>query len=156
MLIRVECANHSTFMKKLCPTCKIELEITFAGSDVWSYDHYSCPTCNGTYNMEDKDSYLIVPDDFLFSRHEVGDENKDRNMQETKSVKIGDPVTFVNSLRQEIPALVTAVWSATCINIVVVSDDKDKTDTYGRQIERYTSVMHKSLQGDVTFGNCWY
>ncbi len=77
-------------------------------------------------------------------------------MQEIKIVKVGDPVVFIDSLRVEKPALVTAVWSPTCINVVIVSDDTSKTDTYGRQIERNTSVMHKSLQGDVTFGNCWY
>ena len=78
-------------------------------------------------------------------------------MQETKAaVKIGDSVTFINALRIEIPALVTAVWSPTCINVVFVSDDINKTDSYGRQIERYTSVGHKSLYGEEVFGNVWY
>lgn len=77
-------------------------------------------------------------------------------MQETKQVKVGDTVTFINSLRKEIPALVTAVWSPTCINVVAVSEDADKTDTYGRQIERYTSVPHKSCLGEVIYGMVWY
>jgi hypothetical protein len=77
-------------------------------------------------------------------------------MQETKQTKIGDSVMFINSLRQETPALVTAVWSPTCINVVIVSDDVNQTDTYGRQIQRYTSVMHKSCQGEVIYGMVWY
>jgi ASC-1-like (ASCH) protein len=76
-------------------------------------------------------------------------------MQE-KQVKVGDSVTFINALRKEIPALVTAVWSPTCINVVLVSEDVDKTDTYGRQIERNTSVMHKSCQGEQVYGMVWY
>jgi len=77
-------------------------------------------------------------------------------MNETAIVKIGDSVTFIDSLRNEHRALVSAVWSPTCINIIFVSDDANKTDTYGRQIERMTSLMHKSLQGDIIFGNAWY
>jgi hypothetical protein len=77
-------------------------------------------------------------------------------MQEIKSVKIGDSVIFIDSLRNELPALVTAVWSLPCINVVYVSTDTNKGDTYGRQIERMTSVIHKSCQGEVAFGNCWY
>lgn len=73
-----------------------------------------------------------------------------------KQTKVGDTVTFIDSLRKEIPALVTAVWSPTCINLIVVSEDINKTDTYGRQIERHTSVMNKSCQGDVIYGMVWY
>lgn len=76
-------------------------------------------------------------------------------MQENK-IKIGDSVTFIDSFRKENPALVTAVWSPNCINLVVVSNDSDKTDTYGRQIERYTSVNNKSCQGEVIYGMVWY
>lgn len=37
-----------------------------------------------------------------------------------------------------------AVWNRDpgCINVVIVSKDEGKTDPYGRQIERHTSVMH--------------
>jgi hypothetical protein len=42
-------------------------------------------------------------------------------------------------------ALVTAVWTPTCINVVFVSDDENKQDTYGRQIERATSCPHASV-----------
>jgi hypothetical protein len=33
------------------------------------------------------------------------------------------------------------------INLVYVSTDEQKTDNYGRQIERRSSVVHKSNQG---------
>lgn len=51
-------------------------------------------------------------------------------------------------------ALVTAVWSDTCINLVYVSDDESKRDDYGRQIQRQTSVTHASGPGQA-HGNYW-
>lgn len=33
-----------------------------------------------------------------------------------------------------------------CINLVFTSKDEAKQDSYGRQIERHTSVVHKSHQ----------
>ena len=50
-----------------------------------------------------------------------------------------DPVGNANN------ALVTAVWTPKCINVVIVSADTTKTDAYGRQIERNTSCSHKSV-----------
>jgi hypothetical protein len=76
--------------------------------------------------------------------------------EERKTVKIGDAVTFIDSLRIERPALVTAVFSQSCINLVYVSDDQNQHDSYGRQIARNTSVAHKSLYQDQVFGNVWY
>lgn len=47
-------------------------------------------------------------------------------------------------------ALVTAVWGTIeqvpCINIVIVSTDEAKQDQYGRQLERNTSLVHKTNQ----------
>jgi hypothetical protein len=59
-------------------------------------------------------------------------------------VKVGDSVVFVDPTRHEHNAVVTAVWSKDCINVVFVSTDENKTDSYGRQIERETSVMRHS------------
>jgi len=43
-----------------------------------------------------------------------------------------------------------------CCNIVFVSTDEAKHDTYGRQIERHTSVSHGRSQGPKPFlGMCW-
>lgn len=57
-----------------------------------------------------------------------------------KGLAVGNPMN----------AIVTAVWgyagmtNLPLINLVAVSLDDKKTDGYGRQIERYTSVMHKA------------
>ncbi len=69
-----------------------------------------------------------------------------------KDIAIGDSVIFTDAVAQEHPALVTAVWGDVnspyepAINIVFVSPDKDRTDQYGRQLERHTSVVHKTAQ----------
>ncbi len=65
---------------------------------------------------------------------------------------IGAPVTFVDRVGIERPAIVTAVWGPSdgprkpSINVVIVSNDESKTDGYGRQIERETSVPHQNEQ----------
>jgi|ERR671914_57236 hypothetical protein len=76
-------------------------------------------------------------------------------------VKIGDAVIFVDRYGRRRSALVTAVWGqyatpqspAPGVNVVLVSDDPAKDDSYGRQIERETSVVHQSNQ--VAHGNYW-
>ena len=76
-------------------------------------------------------------------------------------VKIGDAVIFVDPVGQPRPALVTAVWGqyatpmspAPGVNLVIVSEDPFRDDTYGRQIERSTSVVHQSNQ--PAHGNYW-
>jgi hypothetical protein len=64
---------------------------------------------------------------------------------EPRVPQIGDPVVWHDSTGVPHNALVTAVWGPTCINVVVVSSDKNKGDDYGRQIERNTSSLHKSV-----------
>ena len=69
-------------------------------------------------------------------------------------VKIGDAVVFVNRVGKKQDAIVTAVWGANIypdkplpsINVVIVSEDESKTDSYGRQIERETSIPHQTNQ----------
>lgn len=76
-------------------------------------------------------------------------------------VKIGDPVTYVDPQREPRPALVTAIHpgmnpgqnAEPGVNLVFVSDDKERRDGYGRQIERATSVVHKTAQ--PAHGNYW-
>ncbi len=46
--------------KKLCPKCKIELDWVLAGKTVWETEYLICPKCNGTFNIEDIDSYLTI------------------------------------------------------------------------------------------------
>lgn len=67
-------------------------------------------------------------------------------------VNIGDAVVYADSVREEHAALVTDVHSQNCVNVVVVSADKTKYDSYGRQMERYTSVGRFNEAG-MNFGN---
>jgi len=73
-------------------------------------------------------------------------------------VKIGDVVTYIDAEHRERPALVQMVWETTdgsqpSLNVVVVSADEKKEDTYGRQTEHETSVVHLSKQSAGGF--CW-
>ena len=67
---------------------------------------------------------------------------------------VGDVVHFVDPTGGIHTALVTAWWSKTCCNVVITSGDAAKRDEYGRQIERYTSLMHKSSIG-TAYGQYW-
>lgn len=75
-------------------------------------------------------------------------------------VKIGDAVVYVDPLGKDRPALVTAVWAGEYgstnppgVNLVFIADDPARDDGYGRQLERATSVIHKSVQ--PAHGNFW-
>lgn len=77
------------------------------------------------------------------------------------TIKIGDAVIWVDALSHPHPALVTAVWGqynpddplSPGLNVVLVSTDESKDDSYGRQIERQTSQVHVSRQ--VAPGMYW-
>lgn len=71
-----------------------------------------------------------------------------------EKAKLGQSVIYVDPVGNDHPALVTAVWSETCVNLVFVSGDPAREDTYGRQIERETSVTHASVQGQA-HGRYW-
>ncbi len=68
-------------------------------------------------------------------------------------MKIGDPVIFTDEVRRDHNAIITAVWGPDCINLVFVSPDESKTDSYGRQIDRSTSVSRYSETNN--FGRCF-
>ena len=72
---------------------------------------------------------------------------------EKREQKVGDVVVFHDPVGQAHNALVTAWWSETCCNIVIVSGDTAKRDDYGRQIDRHTSLNHKSET--VAHGYYW-
>lgn len=65
----------------------------------------------------------------------------------------GEQIVFIDSFRKKHNALVTAPWSDTCVNLLYVSDDEQKSDSYGRQIERETSCVHISLNDAKAM--CW-
>lgn len=58
---------------------------------------------------------------------------------------LGGMVIYTDSRGVDRDALVTAVWSDTCINVVYVSGDESERDNYGRQIKRETSVSYASV-----------
>lgn len=70
-------------------------------------------------------------------------------------------VVYVDPVGKHRAAILTAVWNSgqpekypnPCVNVVFVSDDEARADTYGRQIERATSIPHKSSQ--TAHGNYW-
>ena len=69
-------------------------------------------------------------------------------------MRIGEAIIFVDSVGREYDALVTAVHEGMAgkladspgVNVVYVSGDESRTDSYGRQVERATSVVHESAQ----------
>lgn len=65
----------------------------------------------------------------------------------------GMAVTFVDPTGHTRPALITRVWGPQCINVVIVNRDENQEDSYGRKIERFTSVVHQSMQ--QAHGNYW-
>jgi hypothetical protein len=74
-------------------------------------------------------------------------------MSEVRQPVIGQSVVFTDAHGMGHPALLTAVhgsagpqWNPS-VNLVFVTDDAAKTDPYGRQIERHSSVVHKTSQG---------
>lgn len=75
-------------------------------------------------------------------------------------MKVGDAVKFVDSLRVKHYALLTAVHDGgqgtpnPAVNLVYVSQDPAKRDPYGHQLERSSSVVHKSYQSAA--GMYWY
>ena len=77
-----------------------------------------------------------------------------------RELKIGDSVVYVDAHSQSRNAIVTQIWKGMSgakygCNLVVVSSEEDKTDPYGRQIERFTSVCHKSVQAAPGWFWCW-
>jgi hypothetical protein len=94
-----------------------------------------------------------------------------------RAFKIGCRVFFFDSQRQPHEAIVTNWFHGgpdgqtleeyaqkpgytpnwlPCCNVVWVSSDTSKSDNYGRQIERNTSVAYGRSQGMIPFiGMCW-
>jgi len=72
-----------------------------------------------------------------------------------KGPQVGDVVVYTDHQAREHNALVTSAWGEETgsLNLVYASSDEGKTDSYGRQIERDTSVPHQSTQPAP--GNHW-
>jgi hypothetical protein len=74
-------------------------------------------------------------------------------MTEERTVAIGDAVIFTDSVGRDHNAVCTNFFGPKCINVAHASADVARTDTYGRQLERSTSVLHQS--GAPPHGNFW-
>lgn len=83
---------------------------------------------------------------------------------EAKHPKVGDHVLWIDEHGKEHNALVLIVWDKggmapeypvenPTINLVVVNPDPSRDDSYGRQIERHTSVP--SARRTTVRGRCW-
>lgn len=77
-----------------------------------------------------------------------------------RKLSVGDSIVYIDAHRMRHSALVTTVWGPFTggqpgCNLVYVSGDDSKTDPYGRQIERQTSVVHLSGQPAGAFCWCW-
>ena len=74
-------------------------------------------------------------------------------------MKVGDRVVYVDPERKEHNALVICAFHQTeedphpSLNLVIVDPDPKKEDSYGRQIDRVTSIVHASKQS--AGANCW-
>lgn len=84
-------------------------------------------------------------------------------MTETvKAVVVGDPVRVVTETYEEVIGLVTAIHGSfdssyvPCINVLYVSQDESKLDSYGRQIERLSSLQHVSQSVGMTRPGRYY
>lgn len=82
--------------------------------------------------------------------------------------KVGAHVIYFDEFGEPHDALVTIWWMGVAeikdyraengepgCNVVFVEDDVKKEDSYGRQINRATSVVHKSKQNAHGFKWCW-
>jgi hypothetical protein len=69
---------------------------------------------------------------------------------------IGAAVVYTDPKGQDHEAIVTNAYGTSiqgAINVAFVSADTSRTDTFGRQIERETSVLHQTIQ--PTHGRFW-
>lgn len=67
--------------------------------------------------------------------------------------EIGARIIYHDPKGREFNALVTVVYSKGCVNAVFVSGDESEQDSYGRQIKRTATCMHKSMV--PAHGNYW-
>lgn len=75
-------------------------------------------------------------------------------MEGERKPRVSEPVVYVDPVAKAHAALVTAVWGTKCVNLVFVSDDENKTDTYGRQIDRSATSCNHQSQHQAP-GNYW-
>jgi hypothetical protein len=65
-------------------------------------------------------------------------------MSDVRQANLGDHVIFTDPKGNDHHALVQTVWTNPTINVLFVSSDENRRDSYGRQVEHATSVPHVS------------
>lgn len=79
-------------------------------------------------------------------------------MSDPNIPQVGDVIEYIDETSVSHDALVTAYWGGDhpngAVNCVYVSDDTDKKDPYGRQIERASSVSRQQ-EGVTAHGRFW-
>ena len=82
---------------------------------------------------------------------------------ERKFVNVGDHIIFTDTRRKQHSGLVTEVHdsgveqrrdSLPAVNVLYVVDDETRMDQYGRQIERESSVVHRTMNSAEA--NCYH
>lgn len=72
--------------------------------------------------------------------------------------QVGDVIEYVDEVSISHDALVTVYWGGDrpggALNCVYVSGDAEKTDPYGRQLERASSVSRQQ-EGSTAHGRFW-
>jgi len=83
-------------------------------------------------------------------------------MSERDYKAVGQQVVYVDEHSKPHPALITIWWPGLMgieghmgCNLIYVSGDSAREDTYGRQMERDTSVVHKAHQPAGGKYWCW-
>jgi hypothetical protein len=94
-------------------------------------------------------------------------------MEKPREPRVGDAVIFFDSLRNELSAILTAVhgevsssqvsygdptqkWNTPCVNLVYVTPDEGKTDSWGRQTDHASSCTYVEHQyPKVGMYWCW-
>jgi hypothetical protein len=74
-------------------------------------------------------------------------------------VKIGDAVKVVDEFSVLHNGIITNVWTqpgqpSTVANVLYLSSDETKTDSYGRQVERMSSCSHRD--SGSAHGRYWF
>ena len=83
------------------------------------------------------------------SRQRHFEAEQEAQRQRALHPKVGDAVVFCDPRNVDRMALVTAVHGTQpnpALNLVIVSGDETRQDSFGRQIERPSSACHASMQ----------
>ncbi len=66
----------------------------------------------------------------------------------TGKLFVGAHVIYVDPVGRQHQAFITAIWGTPkdcpLVNLVYANSDENSTDSYGRQIQRQTSLHHRS------------